>query len=123
MILRDWEPTPYLQLEPRERPLTPGMLNQIACAERDGGWFCRYCGVPLAGLATPEKFVKYWMDGEWVVTINPTLRDHRSVNLDHVIPKCRGGSNALTNLVLCCPQCNSRKGTKLLSELPEEWWT
>jgi hypothetical protein len=98
------------------------MLKQVACAERDGGWFCHYCGCPLAGAATPEKLVRYWMNDGWSISINPKYRSTHWVNLDHVVPRCRGGSNELENLVLACGQCNSRKGTKLLSELPEEWW-
>lgn len=36
--------------------------------------------------------------------------------IDHVIPKSRGGSNDLDNLVLTCKSCNSRKGART----PEE---
>ena len=33
---------------------------------------------------------------------------------DHVIPLFRGGTSAYKNLVVCCWQCNDRKGIKLL---------
>lgn len=36
--------------------------------------------------------------------------------LDHVIPLNRGGEHDPTNAKLCCPFCNSSKGSKLLSE-------
>lgn len=36
--------------------------------------------------------------------------------VDHVIPLCRGGTNADDNLLACCHRCNSQKGSLLLSE-------
>ncbi len=35
---------------------------------------------------------------------------HREATIDHMIPTCRGGIDAATNLVLCCSNCNSSKG-------------
>ena len=32
--------------------------------------------------------------------------------IDHVIPKCKGGTDDLDNLVLACWACNVRKGTR-----------
>ncbi len=39
--------------------------------------------------------------------------DNRTVTLDHVIPKAKGGSDLLDNLVACCRACNSEKEDKL----------
>lgn len=37
---------------------------------------------------------------------------HKSIlTLDHKIPKSRGGSNKLQNLVAACKQCNNKKGS------------
>ena len=36
--------------------------------------------------------------------------------VDHVVPLCRGGTNADDNLLACCHRCNSQKGSLLLSE-------
>lgn len=33
-----------------------------------------------------------------------------NISLDHVIPRARGGSNELTNLVLACKDCNNARG-------------
>lgn len=38
-------------------------------------------------------------------------------HIDHRIPLSRGGSNDASNLVIACPTCNMRKGSKL----PYEW--
>lgn len=35
---------------------------------------------------------------------------------DHVLPKARGGTNALTNLVVACRECNELKGNLTASE-------
>lgn len=40
-----------------------------------------------------------------------------ATTVDHVRPKSRGGSNNLTNLVGCCPECNNLKAHFLPSEL------
>lgn len=49
---------------------------------------CRYCGYRSGGLV-----------------------------IDHVVPLCRGGTNALDNLAPACRRCNTEKGTLLV----EEW--
>lgn len=51
-------------------------------AKRDGGWYCHYC--------------KREMD-KWTLT------------LDHKVPRCRGGTSQLENLVLSCHFCNNKK--------------
>jgi 5-methylcytosine-specific restriction endonuclease McrA len=37
------------------------------------------------------------------------VRGDRSMTVDHVIPKSRGGSSTFENLVASCSECNSRK--------------
>lgn len=41
----------------------------------------------------------------------------RSKSLDHVVPRSRGGAHSVTNVVVCCRSCNSRKHART----PEEW--
>lgn len=36
--------------------------------------------------------------------------------IDHLLPECRGGSHKLDNLVLSCPSCNRRKGSRTRDE-------
>jgi 5-methylcytosine-specific restriction endonuclease McrA len=40
----------------------------------------------------------------------------RSLTMDHVVPRHRGGEHSWTNLVSACPSCNRRKGGRT----PEE---
>lgn len=35
------------------------------------------------------------------------------VTLDHVIPVSRGGTDRMSNMVLCCAKCNTKKGNKM----------
>ncbi len=37
-------------------------------------------------------------------------------NIDHVIPKSRGGKNSWDNVVAACKRCNAVKGSSLISE-------
>ena len=39
------------------------------------------------------------------------------LEIEHVVPKAKGGSNSITNLTLACRLCNQSKGSKTL----EEW--
>ena len=39
-----------------------------------------------------------------------------SLNLDHVIPRARGGRTTWENVVCCCVPCNLKKGAKLPHE-------
>jgi len=43
-------------------------------------------------------------------------RDHKSMTIDHVIPKSRGGKNTWENLVVACKKCNQKKGNKTPAE-------
>ena len=65
-------------------------------AARDG-WRCRYCGC--------------------AVVRPPAGRNHTAAeaptiaSLDHWIPRSRGGSDELTNLVMSCRPCNDEKAS------------
>ncbi len=59
---------------------------------------------------------------------NIFLRDHHmcqycgkvppkeELTIDHVLPRSRGGKTTWENVVLACVRCNTRKGSKLVSE-------
>jgi hypothetical protein len=55
--------------------------------ERDN-YICQYCGIGVDGL-------------------NP-------LHIDHLIPRRKGGTDELDNLVACCQKCNCKKATKTL---------
>jgi 5-methylcytosine-specific restriction endonuclease McrA len=52
------------------------------------------------------------------------------LNMDHVVPRARGGQTRWSNIVTACIECNSRKGDRTLAEaglkllrdpLPPNW--
>lgn len=53
------------------------------------GFHCAYCGKILSSM---------------------------EIQYDHITPRSKGGKNNYENLHVCCPLCNSRKGTKTLEE-------
>jgi len=65
-------------------------IDRLAIIERDGG-ICYLCGARPSG---------------------------KQISLDHVTPLSRGGSHTADNLKVACRRCNTRKGKRLLSELP-----
>lgn len=70
-----------------------GVPHAVVKAHRRGrvwdkcGGRCHYCGCALHPF--------------WTFTV------------DHLVPKSRGGTNALDNLVAACPACNTAKGDSL----------
>lgn len=71
------------------------MPTQVKTLALRDGWACHYCGVPLGY-------------GHELVT---------EPQIEHVLPKSRGGKLTKANLVLACTACNRDKGTRT----PEEW--
>ncbi len=63
------------------RPRNWSKVHYPAVYERDGA-LCRYCGCVEADL----------------------------LSVDHVVPRCQGGTDDIENLVVACMACNRRKG-------------
>lgn len=70
------------RMEQGER-LSDGQRVYLALCGRDVPDVCDYCETPL---------------------------DDTNRTLDHVIPKAKGGTDALANMCLCCYRCNCLKG-------------
>ena len=73
--------------------------------ERDG-YRCRYCGVRYVNKVTREPVASKPYDGPF------WMRRQRWIGLlhvDHVIPRCKGGTDDLDNLVTACGPCNLQK--------------
>ena len=66
--------------------------------ERDK-FTCQYCG-----LDASKNFETWW---------------HANLNIDHIQPKSRGGTNDETNLVVACRACNLYKGSTPCRSLDE----
>jgi len=88
-----------------------------AYPDNDGDWNNH----PATKYATPQRIRRTVRerirptDGLCTYCRKPLPPDWQ---IDHVIPKSRGGSHKLTNLRAACPDCNRAKGART----PTEWF-
>lgn len=68
----------------KRKPIKPAL--RLAVYERDN-FTCQYCGLHA---------------------------DEGELQIDHIIPVSRGGTNNINNLVTSCSACNKKKGAKLM---------
>jgi len=59
-------------------------------------------------LGTKQRWRCFWCQRPVRETADP--QDPERATLDHLLAKSRGGTYALTNLVLACAPCNSARG-------------
>lgn len=71
-----------------------------------------YVKIPLSKMLDnkPSKSMIYKRDDNKCQYCGST----RSLTIDHVIPKSKGGGDTWNNLVVACCSCNAKKGDKLL---------
>ena len=74
-------------------------FNRKNIFERDK-YTCQYCGKKPPSRTDAVK----WLDTN-------------ILNLDHVLPRSRGGKTTWTNTVVSCYKCNTKKGDSTLREL------
>lgn len=78
-------------------------------SKRDG-WKCFYCGKKLIPDGEYKKYTtQIYQGGEILYT---PIDGYDFPTIDHVQPLSRGGSNDISNAVLCCPTCNHKKGNR-----------
>ncbi|MCM0593681.1 MAG: RNA-guided endonuclease IscB [Gloeotrichia echinulata IR180] len=65
----------------------------------------------LAGYETREYLLEKW--GRQCAYCG--VKDV-SLQIEHIHPRAKGGSNSITNLTLSCEKCNTKKGTKDIKE-------
>lgn len=73
-----------------------------------------YVKLPLSKMVEtkPSKAMIYKRDDNKCQYCGST----RSLTIDHVIPKSKGGGDTWDNLVVACCSCNAKKGDKLLEQ-------
>ncbi len=64
----------------------------------DGARVCHYCDKKL-----PKPTIPASAGG---------TKASKNTHLDHVIAQAKGGSDDLSNLVVCCKRCNTEKGDR-----------
>jgi 5-methylcytosine-specific restriction endonuclease McrA len=77
----------------------PHPLSRIGCAKRAAVW--EACG----GRCTD---------------CGRTMNPWKNFSVDHVIPRSRGDTNALANLVGCCMNCNQRKADTMPAGMDDQ---
>ena len=73
-----------------------------------------YIRIPFAKIVahTPSRAMIYKRDNNKCQYCGST----KSLTIDHVIPKSKGGQDTWENLVVACSPCNVKKGDKLLEQ-------
>lgn len=69
--------------------------------------YCFYCGIDIHNFSLFSMLFGY---------LPP---DNQERTEDHIIPRCKGGSNDRDNRVGACRDCNNKKGRKSLEEFLE----
>ena len=113
------DPPPYLPRSERVPVRMPNMVERSAILARYGR-HCGFCGVPLIRAEIRCKFHQLYPDAvPWGAT-NPSQHAGFQalwLQLDHVLPHCRGGGNSAENLVVTCAGCNFGRMSNTLEEL------
>ncbi|NJS09409.1 MAG: HNH endonuclease [Microcoleus sp. CSU_2_2] len=65
----------------------------------------------LAGYETREYLLEKWNRQCAYCGVKDV-----PLQIEHIYPRAKGGSNSITNLTLSCEKCNKKKGTKALKE-------
>lgn len=73
------------------------------------------------GKALRKRLFVYERDGYRCKLFCGRTLTLETATLDHVIPRSRGGSGAINNLVTACASCNRRKDDKLMRDHGYEW--
>lgn len=83
-------------------------------AERDGGWNCHYCNIPLKSgepvTLTQVDAINHVTGETYRRYVSKSGFDHPTV--DHIETRKSGGSDDLSNLVLACYCCNTARNEK-----------
>jgi len=68
------------------------------------------------GLDVNYNRTNIYMRDDWTCQYCNKKKSERELNLDHVIPKCRGGQSTWKNIVTSCRKCNDKKADKSVAE-------
>jgi 5-methylcytosine-specific restriction endonuclease McrA len=68
---------------------------------------CQYQQGTLAGYELREYLLEKWQR-----RCAYCAKEHLPLQVEHIVPRAKGGSNRVSNLTLACEQCNCAKGTQ-----------
>lgn len=79
----------------------PTRETRLSVLNRDE-WRCKYCGIRLADYPGVHFKGNHTQQGGQPADF---------ATVDHIIPKARGGTNHIKNLIAACYPCNHRRGS------------
>lgn len=115
--------------------LPPSLMHRVLTTETWIKRFCRYCSVSsieveqvrfdMQKIANPEiSGIEYQQGTLWGYEVREYLLEKWNrkcaycnvsnvpLEIEHIKPKSKGGSDRVTNLTLACHQCNQEKGNQ-----------
>ena len=69
----------------------------------------------LAGYETREYLLEKWQR-----RCAYCAKENVPLQMEHIVPRAKGGSDRIRNLTLACEKCNSAKGTQEIKELHDK---
>jgi len=60
--------------------------------------------------------VREYLLEKWQRKCTYCQKENIPLQIEHVVPKAKGGTDRISNLCLACAQCNQKKGTKTIEE-------
>ncbi len=70
-----------------------------------------YCAGELAGYEVREYLLE-----KWGRKCTYCSKENIPLQIEHIVPKARDGSNRVSNLCLACEKCNQKKGTQSIEQ-------
>ena len=121
-IIKQLQSTGVAEVRFRNDRICIGSRRMVREARQRKGWRERAKDRRERGLGPPE----HWT----ALRAQTLLRDkkvcaycgRRATSVDHVLPRCKGGQDEMTNLVACCSKCNRVKSGRTLQEAEMGFW-
>lgn len=111
---------------PARRAVVLVLRSKAQILERNGGFFrSEHLALPIPSVVKLNYHVKVPYRARATLSRRAVLvRDAfecqycggRAENIDHVLPRSKGGPHTWENVVACCRRCNSRKENRMPAE-------
>ncbi|PIB97146.1 HNH endonuclease [Caulobacter sp. X] len=112
-------PAPHLLVHERVKARMPNAAERATLIAHYGHQ-CVFCRMPLIRPEVRRFFTRAYPTAAYWGNTNKTCHAAFQcmwLQYDHVLPHARGGSNALSNLVLTCAGCNYGRVSRTLEEV------
>jgi 5-methylcytosine-specific restriction endonuclease McrA len=98
-----------------------GLFRRMAKNERWDGLVCEVCRGRIRGFPTSYQIKRFLALARDRFTcrycgVSPLTSLDVALEVDHIIPKSKGGKDTLENFITACHECNAGKLAQLLEE-------